>query len=500
MSSYDFLIVGGGINGAGIARELALRGFSVRLVEKNDFGSGTSQASSKLVHGGIRYLENGQLGLVYEACLERYRLLKNAPHLVTPLTFVLPFYKNSGRPQWMMKAGLSLYDLLTVGHPIQKHEPLTQSEVLLRLPGIAMHNLTGGAVYYDGLMDDARLCLETALQAQQWGAEISNYTELVHVEQKNGTIKQVLVRNTLTGHEETIQAKQLIFATGAWSNKVLGPLGLQHLVRPSKGVHVVVPRLSHDAVLVTTKRDNRVFFIIPWQGFSLIGTTDTDYTHDVDALTVADSDVQYLLEEAARYFPKAALQPQHVMASFAGLRPLIQSGQKGVGAVSREEQFISVASNAFCVVGGKYTTFRKVSEKAAQKAILRVTNQSLFKSLTHKMPSFGGALDTVETFAKTTFKDLPQDLKLSLEVYTRLVQRYGTRAPQVVSVLSKDPEFLTPLEGTAVLKGEVIYGVLAEQVKTSDDFLRRRTTLALKGQSDCKNVVTQLIAQATALR
>src|SRR5262245_8203604 len=318
--TFDLLILGGGITGAGVALDAATRGWRVALIDKGDFASGTSSVSSKLVHGGLRYLEHFQFPLVYEALHERGWLAQAAPHLVRPLRFVLPYFAGARVRPWQWRVALTLYDLLAGRSNLQRSRPLTARQVRSELPCLRGAGLCGGAAYFDAQMDDARLCLEVIQSATTHGAVAANYVAAVAVEKAGGAINGVVACDQLTGVEFRIRARQVLNATGPWVDAVCrlaGDVSATHL-EPTKGVHIIVPdRNLESALLLLHPRDGRVFFVIPWLGKTLVGTTDTVTDQDPNALSVRAEDIGYLLEAWRHYFPGDADPP--VLGSFVGL-------------------------------------------------------------------------------------------------------------------------------------------------------------------------------------
>jgi glycerol-3-phosphate dehydrogenase len=380
--TYDVIIIGGGINGAGIARELALRNYTVLLLEKNDFASGTSSASSKLVHGGIRYLENGDFHLVKEALRERHYLLKNAPDLVKPLPFIFPVYQTNKRPPWMIRCGVWLYDLLAGKHLIQKSCWLSPKEALKKEPTLKKEGLLGASLYWDAQMDDTQVCLANIEDAKNLGATVLNHTEVTQINAPYVITKK-----------KTYHAKMIINATGPWTDEILQ--SHHRLLRPSKGIHIITKKLtSSHAIVVTNHIDNRIFFVIPWKdNTTLIGTTDTDYPNLMKDLTIEPSEIDYLLDEINQQFPTLNLTQKDVISSFVGVRPLLDNQKrKGfhIGTVSREHAIIQHTPNFMSIIGGKFTTYRAIAEEVAKKTHHLLNPQIPFKkglTITRRLPS-----------------------------------------------------------------------------------------------------------------
>lgn len=377
---YDLLVIGGGINGAAIANIAASHGLKTCLLEKNDFASGASSKSTKLIHGGLRYLEYFEFGLVRESLRERYIQLKAAPRLVKPLRFIIPVYKNDKRPLWLMHLGVSLYDWLAGKYVIKPHSKLSAQDILREEPLLKKEGLVGGLSYFDAQMDDARLCLENVLCAQRNGADVANYTEVISFLKEAGKVKGAEAKDKLGGAIIKVRAKQVVCAAGPWSNiliKMDDPKA-KDIIRLTKGVHIVYSKqLSNNALLVPSDGDGRVFFIIPWQGHSLIGTTDTDYSASPDEVKPETSDIDYLLEGAKRVFPQEELTKENIINAFAGLRPLLY--KKGApSAISRRHMIFKAPSGIIFVLGGKYTTYRKIAYDCLSR-FMKVNPQEEFR-------------------------------------------------------------------------------------------------------------------------
>jgi len=495
---FDVVIIGGGINGAGIARELSLRGLKVGLFEKNDFGSGTSSASSKLAHGGLRYLEQREFGLVFEACRERERLLRNAPHLVKSLPFILPIYKDSPRPKWQIQIGLWLYDILSRFKTAHPHKMLSVKQTLELAPALNPENLVGGALYYDAQMDDARIVLENVLEAEYNGAAVHNYTEVVKFDKEDGIIKSAYIRGKNSESLYQITGDLFINTTGPWSDivsKIINP-ETESRLRLSKGIHIIVPSLTQDkAVLLTAKQDGRVFFVIPWQGHSLVGTTETDYTGNPDDVTATDADIDYLLNEIKRVFPTSQLSKDHIISTFAGLRPLVHSENQTAGSTSREHHIIE-EGNVIHLLGGKYTTYRKMSEDVA-KLVFKTLQKGPFYPITESRPLWGGRIKDMETHIEQHTEHECHIHNLEPDLYTHLVRQYGNKYLYVISILNENPNFKTRLEGTPYCIGEVIYAIRYQKARTPEDFMRRRTSIYLNygPNAPCKKDIIELFKQ-----
>jgi glycerol-3-phosphate dehydrogenase len=370
---FDVCVVGGGILGAGIARDAALRGLRVALIEKGDFASGTSSRSTKLVHGGLRYLEQRAFGLVAESCRERGILHDMAPHLVSPLSLLLPVYQSDPRSLTLIRLGATVYDWIAFRRQgrMPRHRSLSAEETLSEEPALPRANLRGAVLYHDCQMDDARLCLETALDAAHHGAAVANYCAVTGFRREGERIATARVADGMSGEEGEVRAKIFVNATGPWIEQVArlaGVDGAAVALSPTKGVHLVLPRLLKEhAVYFQARESRRMLFLIPWGDSTLLGTTDTEFTGDPDQATAEPADVDYLLEELGLLMPSSAITRPDVITSFAGVRALLQSGEQSPSARSREERIVRHGANLLSVVGGKYTTFRSIADRVVRR-------------------------------------------------------------------------------------------------------------------------------------
>ena len=378
---FDLLVIGGGINGCAIARDASLRGAKVALIEKNDFACGASGKTTKLIHGGIRYLEQFNFKLVYEALHERAILLKTVPHLVKPLEFIIPVYKGGPRPLFKIKSGVFLYDLLAIRENIRKHRALKRDDLIALEANIEPHNLKGGVSYYDAQMDDIRLCLDNAISAYDAGCCVANKVEAIGFTKEKERICGIKAEDNLTNEKFIVRARVIVNATGAWSNRIMKMDNRQALAitRPTKGVHIIYRKLPHKhAIVLSARKDKRIFFIIPWRGFSLIGTTDTDYCGSFDEVYADFDDVEYLLEETRRVFPLENIDRKGIIITYASLRPLVNTQGRPASQVSREHLICISPSGLISLVGGKYTTYRRLAEQVVG-IVLSKLGKSNFK-------------------------------------------------------------------------------------------------------------------------
>ncbi|HVS39421.1 MAG TPA: glycerol-3-phosphate dehydrogenase [Gemmataceae bacterium] len=477
---FDLLVIGGGIVGAGAALDAATRGLRVALIDKGDFASGTSSASSKLIHGGLRYLEQGDFFLVYEALHERRRLLRNARHLVRPLRFILPFYAGARVPPWKERLGLFLYDMLAGRAGIRRSRAYPLERLHRDYPGLQRRNLHGAAEFYDAQMDDARLCITVLCSAALHGAVVANYVEAVAFEKEAGLIRGVRAADRLGGRELRIRARRTLNAAGPWVDAVrrlAGDDGGPRL-RPTKGVHLVAPgRGLTAAFLLLHPADGRVFFVIPWLGKTLIGTTDTDCDDAPDQLHVAPADVEYLLRGHNHYFDPP-LSKSDLLSSFVGLRPLVRARPGEPSALSREFALSASPSGLLTVSGGKYTTYRRMAETAIDAVVQRLGLHR--RCRTRDLQLDGAPREQWEQFELAAVQRLQSRWALSEEDARHLIGRYGTRADDVAVYLERGVGLrsrIAPEEPDLLVEFE--YQRDHEMAMTRADLLLRRTRLGL---------------------
>ena len=359
--TLDMLVVGGGILGAGIARDAAMRGMRVAVIDQLDFAFGTSSRSSRLLHGGIRYLAQGKIGLVRQASVEKMRLGQIAPHLAQPLPFNFPCYRGSAYPCWQLKIGVRIYDLLCGGGNFQRSSGMNPRETASHLPGLTETDLVGSARYFDALTNDARMVFDTLRSAAKYGAICANYVQFKNA-QRNGDFWNCELRDGLTGQSLTVKARTVINATGPWANAVPHS---QVRLRLTKGIHLVIPkdRLPMTEAVVMTE-GARVLFVIPWGERIILGTTDTDYSGSRENVFAEPKEIQYVLSVTNRFFPRSKLSNADVISTWAGLRPLINGGKQGTPSdISRAHQICNPEPGWWDVAGGKLTTYRLIAEE-----------------------------------------------------------------------------------------------------------------------------------------
>ncbi len=430
---FDLVIIGGGITGAGAARDAASRGMSVALVEMQDFAEGTSSRSSKLIHGGIRYLENLEFGLVFEALSERRLLFEIAPHLVHPLRFVLPLYKGGRVGMFKMSLGMWLYDALSMFEAPEMHERLSKDGSMKRLPLLKSKDLLGSFVYSDAYMDDDRLTIETLRSANALGAVCANYVKATGAVFEGEQVRALICEDQLGGGQFTIKGKHFITSVGPWTDKVASSIftDWKKVLRPSKGVHLTFDRnrlnLPQAVVMAEGKR---IVFGIPRHEMIIIGTTDTDFKEDPSEVRATAEDVRYLLKVAGEYFPGAKLTAEDIIATYAGVRPLVDDGSVTESKTSREHLIYRDHRNVTFVAGGKYTTYRLMAEQTIEAALEAYPLEQQLK--------FAHNHTDQPLNSKATVEKLEQNLRMAKqygaafgigeEVAVRLVERHGEEA------------------------------------------------------------------------
>jgi len=439
----DVLVIGGGITGAGIARDAALRGLRTALVDKGDFAGATSSHSSRLIHGGLRYLEQYDFHLVREASRERRLLLDLAPHLVRPLAFLFPVYRGARVPAWRLRAGMWLYDLLAAFRNVRLHRWLGRRAALKAEPGLRERGLVGAAVYYDAQTDDARLVLAAIRGAAQAGALVANYTEVTSLVRPDGRVRGAMVRDALTGEARTVRALIVVNATGPWVDALrrLDDPQAPPLLRLTKGAHVAVARArigNTHAVTLTSPIDGRVMFVLPWGDLSYVGTTDTDDVASPDDVRASGSDVVYLLRSANAFFPQARLAPHDVICSWAGLRPLLAPGREvAASAVSREHRIVESASGLITIAGGKLTTFRVMGRDMVDRVARRL-HELDGRPIPRRPPTDRVPLPGGETADLDVLVEAARAREVPEPTARHLVQAYGSEAAAVLNLVERD--------------------------------------------------------------
>ncbi|MEO1321505.1 MAG: glycerol-3-phosphate dehydrogenase [Pseudomonadota bacterium] len=475
---YDILVIGGGINGAGIARDAAGRGLKVLLCEKDDLASHTSSASTKLIHGGLRYLEHYDFALVRKALIEREVLLRAAPHIIWPLRFVLPYHKEL-RPSWLIRLGLFLYDNLGGRKVLPATKTLNRKNSDVFEPLHA--HFQKGFEYSDCWVEDARLVVLNAMDAAERGATIMTQTECVKLEPNGDGWKAVL--NVDRGAEMTVNAKVVINAAGPWVDHVAGQAGSQRnapQVRLVKGSHIIVPKLFDDErCFIFQAADGRVIFAIPYEDgrFTLIGTTDLPYEDDLNAVAASADEIKYLCDVSNEYFEQQ-ITPDHVVSTYSGVRPLFDDQAEDASSVTRDyvlKRQEHKGAVMLSVIGGKITTYRKLAEDALKS--LKDAFPDAQTLWTENAPLPGGDIENADysAFSARCAIDYPW---LETATRDRLTRTYGTRIHTILGA-AKDPSDLGQHIGGGLYQKEVDYLIEREFARSPEDILKRRTKLGL---------------------
>ncbi|HEY2806977.1 MAG TPA: glycerol-3-phosphate dehydrogenase/oxidase [Gemmatimonadales bacterium] len=477
----DLLVIGGGITGAGIARDAAMRGIRTALIDAGDFAWGTSSRSSRLIHGGLRYLEHGWLRLVFEASRERRTLLRIAPHLVRPRAFVFPAFEGTRLKRWEISAGVWLYDILSLFRNVHAHRLLSRRGVLKREPALRERGLTGGAVYWDAQTDDARLTLATLRSAHQHGAACLSYVRATSLEKADGRVRGAELEDAFTGERFRVHAHVVVNATGPWTDTLrkLDRPDAPPLLRPTKGAHIAVPQKrigNAGAVTLLSPIDGRVMFILPWGDVTIVGTTDTDDKAGPDDVSATADDVVYLIRSANAIFPDARLGIEDVIAAWAGLRPLLRDDGAGHASdVPREHRLEESPSGLVTIAGGKLTTYRAMAAQVVNlvvrklRALDRRTLPTHAASALEALP--GGEIADIDALIGQMKVEGLDD-----ETATYLVGAYGTEATAVAKLMADDPAMAQRLiDGAPWRAAEVIHQARREMALTVSDVLIRRT-------------------------
>lgn len=488
---FDFLIIGGGITGAGVAWDASSRGYKVALVEKHDFAHGTSSRSSKLVHGGLRYLENYEFNLVFEALSERSYLLQSAPHLVRPLPFYMPVYEDSPHSSYLLSAGMWFYDMLSLFRAPALHQRISAGSSVRLIPGIKRDGLRCTFKYFDASMWDDALVLDVLVKAHELGACISSRTTAVEsIQNREGVITKMKVKDELSGKEHTVRFKRLIVCSGAWTDdvgKMIGGPGWKPWLAPSRGVHLVFDwkRFPVPGAVTMQIADGRIAFAIPrhdfGQGVTIVGTTDGPCSLPPDRVEdesqAIASDRAYLLDLLSQYFPALKLVDSDVLSHYIGIRPLVNPnrGNEGGGAknlqkVSREHTIDHGPGGSVVVAGGKYTTFRKMAEEIVNFA----TDDWDYREPQTETVLFEPAMPTKIQRAREVAR------AKGYVIPEKLFERYGADALHIYEIYEAECDRSGPdPDGFPCLEAQLRYAVRHQMVLTVEDFVRRRQPLHL---------------------
>lgn len=499
-SVFDLIVIGGGINGAGIARDAARRGLRVGLFEKFDFGSGTSSWSSRLIHGGLRYLEYAELALVYESLGDRQALLETAPHLVKPLEITIPIYADARRGKWLVRAGMLAYDLLSLGKSLPNHKIRNTEATRNAFPGLASDQLQGSASYYDGQVEFAeRLVLENIIDAQRHGAECRNYCEVVGLEIEASRITGIRFHDSQTGTVRRASADAVVNAGGPWVDSILGLANSNDFpvyMGGTKGSHIILSRFADaptSALYAEAASDGRPFFILPWNDQILIGTTDIRDDTPPDALRPSVEEIDYLLAETNRLFPDADLGRDSVNHVYAGMRPLPRKTDGPESAITRAhviKHHNHVARGLYSIIGGKLTTYRSLALDFL-KRLARDSDRAYRRSDTDvaKLPG-ANALDELSQRATQT-------AWLSESGHAYLERVYGGLGLAILDLAEAEPALReTVCEHSGAIAAAVAYSAKNECACTLADVINRRTMLGLGPDRGlkCVDAVARLVA------
>jgi glycerol-3-phosphate dehydrogenase len=482
---FDVLVIGGGITGTCVARDAALRGFDCACIDKNDWAYGTSSRSSKLIHGGIRYLEMFDFKLVFEACRERRQLLLNAPHLVYPQPFTFPIYKGDKNGIFMIESGLLLYDMLALFRNVQNHRMYLHDRAMELEDGLDSDRIKAAGVFYDCSTDDARLTMAFALSAVDAGAKCANYIEVISLLRDGNRLCGARVRDVLTGEEFDIEARMVCNAAGAWGDAVcdLDEPGAPQKLQLTKGSHIMVPRgraRTVNALPIVSPTDQRLMFVIPRGHFSLIGTTDTYYHEDLDQPYATREDVEYILEAVNHILPRSHVEVSDIISTYSGLRPLaMQEGGEDVAAskVSREHRIYQSRSGLLTIAGGKLTTARSMAEEMVDMVAREMLKTFGVKAKTGCRTKNNPILGTPAPDTEARVRALSGKLKFDDDILKGLFKQ-GTDALKVLALIDEDPALAEPLAPEIPhIKAQVKFAVTGEMAHTVDDFLVRRTEI-----------------------
>ncbi|WP_455285019.1 FAD-dependent oxidoreductase [[Eubacterium] cellulosolvens] len=496
-TEYDVVVIGGGMIGTGVSRDAAMRGLKTVLFEKEDFCYGTSGRSSRMIHGGLRYLANYDLGLVREGLREREILLRLAPHLVHPLKFLIPVY-GGFLHKMKLKIGMILYDLLSYDKSLPSHKYLDNAKVLEAEPALAESGLKGGYVYYDSQIAlTERLCMENVVSAQNHGALLVNHARVVGLVKRNGVVSGVKVEDVLSGKSVNFGSRLVVNVGGPWLDDVVREVRgkRQPLARTTKGIHLVTPKVTNDAVALFAS-DGRAYFVMPWIGFSLVGTTDTDYEEDMDAVKAEVDDVQYLRTEVEKAFPRTSWN--RIFYTMAGVRSLLRVEGVKESSVTRRHVIYDHEKKEglrglISVIGGKLTAYRGISEDIVDVACHKLSSRTNCTTANENLPGAdSGELERVRTHTRS----VASEYGISAEVLNHLVSLYGSRYREVIDYAKKDRRLRERICKTNLdIMAEVVHSIEKESALTLTDFMLRRSLIGFRqceGLDCCAKVAKKM--------
>lgn len=482
---FDVIVVGAGINGAAIARDAAMRGLRVLVLDKSDIASGTTSWSTRLVHGGLRYLERFELGLVRESLRERERLLRNAPHLVKPLALILPIYRGAQRGPALIRTGMALYDGLSFDKSLPRHTMLSARETIASVPSIEAKGLRASARYYDGQASMAeRLAVENALSARDHSAVVLTYARVDRILTEGAVVRGVEFTDLLGGTSIRARGQVVVNVAGPWVDRVLAGAASgaapARMIGGTKGSHLVVapfPGAPADALYYEAGEDGRVIFVIPWNGLYLIGSTDIRYDGDLDDVRTDEGEIAYLLDETNALLPGARLTADDVLYTYCGVRPLPYKREGAEGSITRRHVIHNHAPTMrglLSIIGGKLTTHRSLAEEVVDEVQDLVATKTPSRTATTPLPGAAGIV--LEPFAR----HMAAASTLPPATVARLVGLYGVRAEQLIALAEADPALAVPFDDlTGAIAAEVVFAVTEEMAETLADILLRRTMVGL---------------------
>jgi len=508
-TQYDLVVVGGGITGCGIARDAVRRGLTVAVIESRDVAFGTSSRSSKLIHGGLRYLEQKQIALVWEAVNERRTLRKIAPHLVNSQGFLFPIYTHSPLGLCLLKMGLWVYEALVLFRVPKLHTNYSAKKVLEVEPLLASEDLKGSPLYWDCTTDDARLTLETALDALSQGTELATYRKVTgFIRDEDGQIRGVAAKDNFTGEKLVVKGRCVVNATGPWTDRTRALMGLQdQILRPTKGIHLVIDaeRLPiRYAVVLHHPEDGRILFAVPWGDRTYVGTTDTDYKGDPTEVAATSGDVDYLLRSCERFFPSAKLERKDVIATWAGLRPLVSEGSEEASDVSREHEIFVEPEGLITIAGGKLTTYRRMSVEVVDRCLEFLKTRGGVSGLreantaTTPLPGAVGWSPTDDHGSMAEKALEAAEGCLDPDTARYLVDQFGARGVELATRIRGNEEACSRLiANRPEVLGVVDWAVEEEFAATLSDVMIRRTQLFFRDK-DQGLQVAEKVAQRMA--
>ncbi len=495
-TGFDVAIAGGGLIGTGVARDAAMRGLKTILFEKEDFCYGTSGRSSRMIHGGLRYLANYDLGLVREGLREREILLRIAPHLVKPLRFLIPLY-GSFLHRMKLKIGMILYDLLSYDKSLPSHKYLGKEKVLDSEPTLLETGLQGAYVYYDSQIAlTERLCMENVVSAQGHGALLLNHAKVVGLTRNDHVVSGVRVKDSLTGKEAEFRAKLVVNVGGPWLDEVVQQVRGHHspLARTTKGVHLVTPKVTSDA-LALFAADGRAYFVMPWLDFELVGTTDTDYEQDMDAVRANIEDVEYLRSEVRKAFPGASWD--QIYSTYAGVRSLLRIEGVKESSVTRRHVIYDHEKEGLkglvSVIGGKLTAYRGIAEDIVDVLADRVGAGSECATAREKLP--GADIVELEK-VQANMASFASEYGISTETLTHLVSLYGSRYSEILQYVKNDKRLKERIcENNPDIMAQITHAIEKESAFTLNDFMLRRGLIGFRrceGLDCCAKVAKKM--------